>query len=493
MENLNINIEEEFLEFHKYYLIKENIVYEIEIGKTLKGILIKTKKYMTIINLNKLTILTKNTFDSIDKAYDFVINIFDENKIYIKHIEINKLIKLEINDGNLKTEIGLLYNENVKANTNYFMNEINKLKNDIKNLKEENNKLKKNIETLKKYHDNRDPKNIQLLSDVTYDGFAEDNSDNSFTVFNSINNILCIIYTNKRKSLVCYNLNTKKKISEVINAHNTFITCYRYYLDKINKRDIVLSLSCNDNNIKLWNVLNWECILNLIDVNISGSIYSACFMEENNKSYFITSNCNWNNYCQKLKIYDFDGQKVNEINDSNYNVFFIDTYYDKKLLKNYIVTGNFGLVKSYDYNKNELYYDYKSCDEKCHLSLIVQRFEDIVKLIESSTDGNIRIWDFHSGLLLNKIKISNSIYLRGICLFYNNNYLLVSCDDKTIKIIELRSKLIVKSLVGHDNKVLTIKKVMHPQYGECILSQGYEKDQIKIWTNFMDNDIKWFY
>ena len=63
MENLNINIEEEFLEFHKYYLIKENIVYEIEIGKTLKGILIKTKKYMTIINLNKLTILTKNTFD----------------------------------------------------------------------------------------------------------------------------------------------------------------------------------------------------------------------------------------------------------------------------------------------------------------------------------------------------------------------------------------------------------------------------------------------
>ena len=33
--------------------------------------------------------------------------------------------------------------------------------------------------------------------------------------------------------------------------------------------------------------------------------------------------------------------------------------------------------------------------------------EKIVKLIESCVDGNIRIWNFHSGLFLQKIKVSD--------------------------------------------------------------------------------------
>ena len=34
---------------------------------------------------------------------------------------------------------------------------------------------------------------------------------------------------------------------------------------------------------------------------------------------------------------------------------------------------------------------------------------------------------------------------------------------------------------GHFNSVLTIKKIKHPKYGDCILSQGYNEDQIKLW------------
>ena len=34
---------------------------------------------------------------------------------------------------------------------------------------------------------------------------------------------------------------------------------------------------------------------------------------------------------------------------------------------------------------------------------------------------------------------------------------------------------------GHFNSVLTIKKIKYPKYGDCILSQGYNEDQIKLW------------
>ena len=102
-------------------------------------------------------------------------------------------------------------------------------------------------------------------------------------------------------------------------------------------------------------------------------------------------------------------------------------------------------------------------------------------MIESSCDGNIRIWNFHSGYLLNKINIING-WLYGICL-WNNEYLFVGCEDKTIKLIDINNKKIIKILEGHKDHVLTVKLINHPKYGECLISQGAGNDQIKLWKN----------
>ena len=159
---------------------------------------------------------------------------------------------------------------------------------------------------------------------------------------------------------------------------------------------------------------------------------------------------------------------------------FIDTYYDKKFSKNYILTGNYGYVKSYDYDENKLYHKYCDNNSKSHDSIAININEDLIKLIESSEDGNIRIWNFHSGILLNKIKINNrSIY--GICL-WNNEYLFVGCRDKAIKLVEIKSGKIIKNYSGDNNYALTIKKVTLPKLGECLISQGWKNEQIKIWV-----------
>ena len=157
----------------------------------------------------------------------------------------------------------------------------------------------------------------------------------------------------------------------------------------------------------------------------------------------------------------------------------IKSYFDKKLNKNYILTSNENYLKSYDYLNNKIYHKYYDCENGTHNSFIIKDKEDIIKLIESCNDGNIRIWNFHSGLLINRYKIINKPLI-DICL-WNNSYLFVGCKDNSIKLIDLKTGLIVKTLTGHNQTVLTIQKIKHLKYGECLISQGYMDDQIKIW------------
>ena len=237
-----------------------------------------------------------------------------------------------------------------------------------------------------------------------------------------------------------------------------------------------------DNNIKIWNVNNWECILSLTNIYKKGYLSSSCFINQNNNIYIIISNFNIIGNSEPIKIFDLNGQKINEINNSNEKTFFIDTYYDNILLKCYIITGNKYYSKSYDYEKNNIYHKYIDITDNIGIfSIIINNNNGIIKLIESCSDGNIRIFNFHSGLLLNRIIIIHVI-LFGMCL-WNDNYLFVGCRDKTIKILEIKKGIIVKSLKSHNNRVITIKKINHPEYGECLISQNWKESEIKLWIN----------
>ena len=325
------------------------------------------------------------------------------------------------------------------------------------------------------------PIDMEFLENITKDSFPDACLDNIFCIFKSINDIYYIIYTNKNRSIISLNLVNNDKINEIKNAHEETIRNFRYYLDKINKRDLIISISCKDNNIKLWNINNMECLLNIKNINKEGALFSACFLYDNNGYYILSSNCNFNGESERIKIFDLKGNIIKEINDSNDKIFFIDSYYDSKLSKLYIITGNQGYVKSFDYNENKIYFQYSdNNDKRAHDSIIINENKDKINIIESSLNGNIRIWDFHSKELLRRIKITKR-ELYGICL-WNNDYLFVGCDDNSIKLIDLKQRKIIKEFYSHNNEVITIKKLIHPKYGECLISQGFD-DQIKLWVN----------
>ena len=329
------------------------------------------------------------------------------------------------------------------------------------------------------------PRNIKYYTDLTKDSYCQYSFlDNIFNVFKSIDSILYLVYTNDKKSIIFFDLINNQKVNEIQKAHEWSISNFRHFLDKIDHRDLLISISFG-NNIKLWNVKNMECLFNYSKIYNFGTIYSACLINDNNQNFLITSNSDYPSNIGLIKIFDFNGIKIKEINESNDSTFFIDTFYDKNLSKNFIITGNYDYVKSYDYINNNIYHKYCDSedhdkDKSCHISIIIHDFGNVIKMIESSYDGNIRIWNFHSGELLKKIFVNKNYQLNGICL-WNNNFLFVGCHDNNIKLIELNNDKIY-DIIGHKKYVLTIKKIIHPKFGECLISQGPLDDQIKLWT-----------
>ena len=323
------------------------------------------------------------------------------------------------------------------------------------------------------------PQNIEF-SDYIIESYAHEALDNTFLLFESINNILYLVYSNLDNSIISYNLIDNKKIIEIKNSNYwSYITNFRHYPDKKNKRDLIISISY-ENNLKLWNVNNWENLLNISYINKIGYLYSACFLNDNNQIFIITSNFYLDNDSEHIKVFDLNGKLIKYINYSyNDNTYFIDSYYDKIIHNNYIIACNQDYVISYDFNKNNIYHKYYDKNFKEHSSLIIKFTEKETELIESCEDGNLRIWNFHTGNLIKMIKIYNgSLY--GICL-WNKECIFVCCKDKTIKLVNLNSGKILNNLIGHNTRVLSIKKIIHPKYGECLFSQGYGFNKIMLW------------
>ena len=59
---------------------------------------------------------------------------------------------------------------------------------------------------------------------------------------------------------------------------------------------------------------------------------------------------------------------------------------------------------------------------------------------------------------------------------------MVGCKNKNIKIIDLVNNNVIDELKGHRNKVTMIKKLVHPKYGEILVSQGHLEDGFKLWV-----------
>ena len=348
-------------------------------------------------------------------------------------------------------------------------------------LKEEIRKNEKNLKKLNPLH-------FEFISNLSK---SEMNFrvDNTFEVFNSILGQMCLVYAfkleNKYNSIATYNIIDYKTMGVLRNAHREDITNFRHYLDKRNRRDLILSVSATDNNVRMWDINNLEFIITINNINRHGFTKSACILNFNNDLFIVTSNYSHSEVQEPIRLYNMDGYKIKEINYKNNQTYFIDIYHDKQFDIKYIITGNLGFVRTYNYTNDCKYHRYNDDDDEEyeHYKVIIYNKDNNTKIISTGKERQIIIWDFHSTELLNKIKVSDITFdnLYGISL-WNNNILIAGCGN-TLHIIDIKNEEVVNILIGHSYNIMTIKTIIHPIYGECIVSQELYNGQIKLWAN----------
>ena len=153
---VNVGSEEEIIIRKEYKIKHQSNIIKIIIEKTKNNIIIRSSYYELKYNINELFSLTKIKFNSIDEAYEFIDNIFNQNKYNIKEISSNKLILiLKIYDSikGKEEDLELYLTENFD-NKNYLIKELfnkyNKIENEIDIIKNDNKIIKKKIKNLNK-------------------------------------------------------------------------------------------------------------------------------------------------------------------------------------------------------------------------------------------------------------------------------------------------------------------------------------------------------
>ena len=71
--------------------------------------------------------------------------------------------------------------------------------------------------------------------------------------------------------------------------------------------------------------------------------------------------------------------------------------------------------------------------------------------------------------------------LYGISL-WNKDILVAGCGN-SLHVIDIKKEEVVNILIGHSHNIITIKTIIHPIYGECIVSHELYTGQIKLWAN----------
>lgn len=330
--------------------------------------------------------------------------------------------------------------------------------------------------------------NFDCLGNIITDSLMGFMDMYDFYIFKSINNLWYLIYTDENKSISIYDMKNEQKISEIKNPNALFYP--KYFYDKINNRDIIIAISSiyakdktpeYKNMIKLYDFRNLECFLELKDIcEDDKELYPACILYDNNQNDIITL-YGKDEKTECIRVFDFNGNIKKEIqtDEEDTRTFYIETFYDENLSKNFIITLNNGYVKSYDYNQNELYHKYDDNVREIHYGCVIQKKDEMINLIDSAADGVIRIWDFHSGDLLKKTKIESRIF--SICL-WDSNLLCIGCHDKKIRILDLNTGKIVKILSAHIIAVFYVRKIILPLYGECLISKD-AVGRVKMWES----------
>ena len=264
------------------------------------------------------------------------------------------------------------------------------------------------------------------------------------------------------------------KIVHSLKGHSAHIYIVRHYFQRKSSTDFLISTS-SERKVKVWNLKTYECHITLNKCHTGTYLYSALLLFDNinNLNYIVTSCPN-----EYMKLWDFDsGKFIREIGSTSDYTYFINYWNNNNI--NYIINANSSNVKIYGINKSkEIYREFLAPQSTWHMSAFVERMNDINYLFESDGNGYLRIWNIEKKEIYKSIQASGC-NLRGIC-FWNDRFIIAASSDKGFKIFDLENNKNIITIHGHESVLCTVQKIIHPLYGESLISSGIDGN-IKLW------------
>ena len=289
-----------------------------------------------------------------------------------------------------------------------------------------------------------------------------------FITFTSINDLLLLIYFTDDYSIISYDIVNEKKLNEIKCSQKDVYELY-HCLDRKNKRDLLMTQS-SYNYIKIWDIKNFNCILDLKKLELNCSYTSkACFMNFKNDIYIIIHKSN-----EPFKFYNLSGEIIKEIKfDGHIN--YTDAYNDEKLSKIYIIISRIGDIISYDYEKGEIYHQYFNVQRGYIYNLYTVKNNESGEptRLFGNYGGYLNIWNFDTGELLKNIRFNYNV--NNICL-WNNQFLIGITEIKfgyqnSLCLLDLKNGKISENLISYEkcNPEFLFFKIIHPNYGEGLI------------------------
>jgi WD40 repeat protein len=321
--------------------------------------------------------------------------------------------------------------------------------------------------------DPRDLKYKETITNKCLKSFTIDCIFDAFTAFDG--NCYLASSHGTPFSIEIYNL-SNNKVAATLNILKQ-IYIIRHYA-QFSKRIDYLLTTTTEKSIKIFNLNTFKEHLTISNCYTGTYMYSALLLFDDLgvKNYVVTSSPN-----DYIKFWNLDnGKFIKNVGSKDDYTYFIN--YWKNNDKYYIIDANADNVKIYGTDKeNQLFGEYSGKERTWHMCAFVDKMNDIDTLFESDGKGYVRLWNLENHQLIKSIQCQ-PFSLRGMTL-WNQKYIIVASSDKSFKILDLEEGKLALSVSGqHVNSMCSVKKIMHPLYGESLLT-GSIDGTIKLWIN----------
>ena len=322
----------------------------------------------------------------------------------------------------------------------------------------------------------KQPQKLKFKDNLSIKASKEYTIESTFAVFTAQDGETYLISPSTGSFVIeATNLKTNKQHG-VLSGHTNRVYIVRHFLHRNKSTDYIISTS-SDRSVRVWNFNKMQCHIHLEKCHQGAYLYSALLLFDDygdDNNYIVTSCPN-----EFMKMFSFEtGKFVRDIGSPSDYTYFINSWCFKREF--YIINANSSNVKIYNTKEPKgLYKEFKTNLATWHMSAFVENVQGVNYLFESDGNGNVRMWNIETKTIYKSVHIKNC-NIRGMC-FWNNQYILAASNDKTFKIINIEKEEVVSSQIHHNNVVRSLQKVMHPLYGESLVTSGMD-GKIILWT-----------